>query len=172
MLKSKSRSYLYDKAFTMKQSKTFVCFIGIKKETSKYIKLIILRMEYINMNQLSRNEKIAHMRKNNKKSKSYKPTNKSNSAARKNSINPTNEKSNHNLHNIHQNHTEHIETSSFQIRIFIAAILLLIFLGIKEHQVEYGTMNYKTILEVISNNSTMELAQEKIILLRFTRQSK
>lgn len=101
------------------------------------------------MEQLSRSEKIAQARKNNKvykRSKVYRS--------------PVHSKSNK-LQS--ESHEKSIETTSFQLRLAAASFLFLVFLGMKEYNLAFQNCNYETVLEVLTNNSGMETAEEIVI---------
>ena len=118
------------------------------------------------MEQLSRTEKIAYMRKSNKQYKTYKSNKSTKTSISKlksscihNSSNQSTEKQP--IATFKQE--ENKENSSFQFRIAIASFLFLAFLGMKEHNFIYRDISCQTILEIISNNIGMELAEEKVI---------
>ncbi len=112
------------------------------------------------MEQLSRNEKIAHMRKNNKSYKVHKSPKTKNHPVHSSHKTPPNEKTNVSQFGIQEKSKE---TSSFQFRIAIASFLFLAFLGMKEHNFVYHNISYETVMEILSSNSGMEAAEEKII---------
>lgn len=99
------------------------------------------------MEQISRSEKVAQMRKNNRRYKGYK---------------------NYKIANINSSQSTQANAklnskqqfSSFQLRLVTASFLFLLFLGIKETGFTYQSINYGTILEVVSNNNGMETAEE------------
>ena len=58
---------------------------------------------------------------------------------------------------------EMLDFKSFQFRMVIASVLFLLFLGMKEEKFHYKEFTYNTIVDVISNNSGMEAAEEFVI---------
>lgn len=58
---------------------------------------------------------------------------------------------------------ETLDFKSFQFRIVIASFLFLVFLGMKEKGLHFQEFNYNTIIDLISNNSGMEAAEEFVI---------
>ncbi len=119
------------------------------------------------MEQLSRNEKIAYMRKNNKQYQTYKSlkSTKTFISKQKNTSihNPTNQSTEKQHIFASFNQEENKETSSFQFRMSIASFLFLAFLGMREHNFIYRDISCETIIEMISNNNGMEIAEEKVI---------
>ena len=59
--------------------------------------------------------------------------------------------------------SETLDLKSFQFRMVIASFLFLLFLGIKEKGFYFEKFTYNTIIDVISNNSGMEAAEEFVI---------
>ena len=119
------------------------------------------------MEQFSRNEKIAYMRKSNKQYKTYKSL-----KSTKTFLSKQKDTSMHNPHNKPMekqqnspsfNQEENKENSSFQFRMAIASFLFLAFLGMREHNFIYKNISCETIIEIISNNIGMEIAEEKVI---------
>ena len=121
------------------------------------------------MEQLSRTEKIAYMRKNNKYNKSYHSYQSTKSSISRKNYNsiytstklPTEQQDN--VSYIEQTETKETSFFSFQFRMAIASFLFLAFLGMKEHDFIYGNISCETIVETISNNNGMRLAEEKVI---------
>ena len=58
---------------------------------------------------------------------------------------------------------ETLDFKSFQVRMVLASFLFLLFLGMKEKGIQFQKFTYNTIIEVISNNSGMEAAEEFVI---------
>ncbi len=110
------------------------------------------------MEQLSRTEKIAYMRKSNKQYKTYK-SNKST----KTSLSKQKDMSIYNPTDQPMEQQQNSPSSSFQFRMAIASFLFLAFLGMREHNFIYRDISCETIIEMISNNNGMEIAEEKVI---------
>ena len=59
--------------------------------------------------------------------------------------------------------SETLDFKSFQFRMVIASFLFLLFLGMKEKRFQFQEFTYDNIIDVISNNSGMEAAEEFVI---------
>ena len=53
---------------------------------------------------------------------------------------------------------EALDSKSFQLRIVLASLLFLLFLGMKEKGLQFQDFTYYTVIEVISDNSGMDMA--------------